>query len=96
MYTTIEIEKKLKELKPVLATKFFVENIGYFGSFADGYQSEESDIDILVEFSKPVGWEFFALEKFLEDSLGIKVDLVTRNAINKHLKERILSQVIFV
>ena len=96
MYSTLEIEKRLKDLMPILATKFFVDKIGYFGSFANGEQTEDSDLDILVEFSKPVGWQFFVLEKFLEESLGIKVDLVTKNAIKKQLRGRILNQVIFV
>ena len=96
MYDTIELEKKLKDLKPTLAAKFFVKKIGYFGSFADNEQNEDSDLDILVEFSKPIGWEFFSLEKFLEEALELKVDLVRKNAIKKHLKRKILDQVVFV
>lgn len=96
MYATIEIEKKLKDLKPTLAAKFFVKKIGYFGSFTDNEQNEDSDLDILVEFSKPIGWGFFSLEKFLEEALELKVDLVRKNAIKKHLKRKILDQVVFV
>ncbi|MCH7722279.1 MAG: nucleotidyltransferase domain-containing protein [Bacteroidetes bacterium] len=70
--------------------------MGYFGSFADNEQNEDSDLDILVEFSKPIGWEFFSLEKFLEEALELKVDLVRKNAIKKHLKRKILDQVVFV
>jgi len=96
MKTTIEIEDKLRTIKPVLTNKFNVSKIGYFGSFASGEQNNNSDIDILVEFSKPIGWEFFTLEKFLEETFGIKVDLVTKNALKIQLKESILNQVKYI
>lgn len=52
----------------MLADKFHVSSIGYFGSYSTGQQTEESDIDLFVEFSEPVGWEFFTLKfHFLEE-----------------------------
>ena len=96
MRATIEMEQRLKKLKPILVNKFNVDRIGYFGSYVDNSQTENSDLDILVEFSKPVGWEFFTLEKFLEDTLGLKIDLVTKNALKEPLKDRILNQVRYV
>jgi len=74
----------------------FVKEIGYFGSYSAQQQNEESDLDILVVFSKPVGWGFFTLEKFLEEQIGVKIDLVTRNALKEQFKDRILKQVRFV
>jgi len=73
--------------------KFSVNRIGYFGSYANHEHTENSDLDILVEFSKPVGWEFFTLEKFLEEAIGVKVDLVTPKALKEQLKEKIINQV---
>ena len=96
MMTQVEIEKKLIQLKPMLSDKFHVSKIGYFGSFAKGKQHEESDLDLLVEFSEPIGWSFFTLEKTLEQSLGIKIDLVTENALKERIKNSILGQVIYV
>lgn len=96
MYSRSTIEQKLKELKPILEKEYFVQKIGYFGSYAKNSQGEHSDLDILVEFSQPVGWEFFSLEQFLEKHFNIKVDLVTKNALKKRIKDRILNQVIFV
>ncbi|OFX25522.1 MAG: nucleotidyltransferase, partial [Bacteroidetes bacterium GWA2_31_9b] len=69
---------------------------GLFGSFSDNEQNEESDIDILVEFEKPIGWKFFTLEKYLEDIFNRKVDLVTRKALKKQLKDRIINQTLFL
>jgi len=64
MLSQSEIEHKLKILKPVLAQEFSVNKIGYFGSFAEQKQNENSDLDILVEFSKPIGWKFFLWKNF--------------------------------
>ena len=48
MQTQDFIEKKLKELKPYLAEKYYVSKIGYFGSYSENRQNEKSDIDLLV------------------------------------------------
>ena len=96
MFSATEIETKLKEIKPVLAEKFHVSSIGYFGSYAKGQQTETSDLDLLVEFSRPVGWTFFTLEDFLEQSLGIKVDLATKNSLKERIKNTILNQVKYI
>jgi uncharacterized protein len=91
-----EIESKLRNIKPVLADKYHVSSIGYFGSYAKGQQTDMSDLDLLVEFSQPVGWEFFTLENFLEQTLGMRVDLVTPNALKSRIKESILNQIHYV
>ena len=59
MKSSIEIENKIKELKPILSRKYYVDKIGYFGSFSRNEQRKDSDIDILVSLRKPLGWEFF-------------------------------------
>ena len=96
MLTQKEIEFKLKQIKPELADKFHVSRIGYFGSYAHGRQTDNSDLDLLVEFSQPVGWNFFTLERFLEKTFGLSIDLVTQNALKNRIKESILSQVHYV
>ena len=96
MLTKLEIENKLQAIKPVLTDKFHVSSIGYFGSYSTGQQNEKSDLDLLVEFSEPVGWEFFTLERFLEQNMGIRVDLVTRNSLKEQIKESILKQVQYI
>lgn len=83
-------------MKPELADKFHVSRIGYFGSFAHDKQNESSDLDLLVEFSEPIGWKFFTLERFLEQSFGMPIDLVTENALKERIKEPILNQVNYV
>lgn len=93
MITGNDILDKLRELKPILRKDYSVKEIGLFGSFSDNTSSEQSDIDIIVEFEKPIGWKFFTLEMFLENTFGRKIDLVTKNALKEQIKERILNQV---
>lgn len=96
MLTAKEIEDTLRALQPYLAEQFSVKRIGYFGSYMEQTQSEASDLDIVVEFSHPIGWKFFTLEKLLEEKFGLKIDLVTSNALISQLHERILSQVVYI
>jgi len=93
MITKGEILSKLNELKPELYKSYSVKEIGIFGSFVSGEANNESDIDIIVEFEKPIGWKFFTLEIFLEKQFGRKIDLVTKNALKDEIKESILNQV---
>ncbi len=95
METQPKIEEILKKYKPILREKFNVKKIGIFGSYVRGDESERSDIDILVEFYKPVGWEFIDLKEFLEKVLNKEVDLATVNALRPQLKDKILKEVIF-
>ncbi|MGC9331854.1 MAG: nucleotidyltransferase family protein [Bacteroidales bacterium] len=96
MKTKIEVENKLKSLKPILSKKYYVDKIGVFGSFARNEQKTGSDIDILVSFKKPVGWEFFDLKEFLERELNLQVDLVSEKGIKQQLKHIILNSVEYI
>ena len=96
MLTKNEILTRLKDLKPALERDYSVKEIGLFGSFSDDSFSDDSDIDILVEFERPIGWRFFSLELYLEDLFGRKVDLITKNALKHQIKNRILNQVNYV
>ncbi len=88
-----EIFSKLSSLKPKLYNDFAVTKIGVFGSFSDDTFTEKSDIDILVELERPIGWKFFSLEIFLENIFNRKIDLITKNALKDQLKDKILKQV---
>ena len=91
-----EIKEALSRHKPLLIEKYKVKEIGIFGSYVRGEQENISDIDILVEFSEPIGWEFIDLQEYLEGILSLKVDLVTANALRSQFKERILREVAYV
>ena len=96
MLTAQVIEQTLRTLKPQVRERFHVRRIGYFGSFADGNATEQSDVDILVDFEKPIGWAFFDLQDLLEKELNRKVDLVTLAGLKEKLKPQILNQTRFV
>ncbi len=96
MITKRNILSKLKELKPTLHKDYSVIEIGLFGSFLNNSYSNDSDIDILVEFAKPIGWNFFSLEIYLEKIFNKKIDLVTKNALKEEIRESILKQVNYV
>lgn len=96
MTTKADILKKLEELKPTLQKEYAVKRIGLFGSFADQTFTENSDIDLLVELEKPIGWKFFTLELFLQNVFGRKIDLVTKNALRKQIRDNILQKVNYV
>ena len=96
MITQGYILNKLKELKPILYKDYSVKEIGLFGSFADDTYADDSDIDILVKFERPIGWKYFSLEIYLEKVFGRKIDLVTINALKEQIKESVLKQVNYV
>lgn len=92
-----EIESILRENKPLLNERFNVKDIGVFGSFSRNEQKITSDLDILVEFDETIGlFDFIRLEDYLTELLGVKVDLVMKNTLKPRLRDRILSEVLYV
>ncbi|MBU2439183.1 MAG: nucleotidyltransferase family protein [Acidobacteria bacterium] len=92
-----EIEQVLKVHKRELRDKCGVKKIGIFGSYLRKENTKNSDIDILVEIGIPIGFlKFLDLERYLSHLLGVKVDLVTRNALKPHIGQRILDEVRYV
>ena len=61
-----------------------------FGSYARGEATEESDIDLLVKFSKPIGWAFFGIVEDLENALQRKVDLATEGCLSKYIRDNVM------
>lgn len=96
MLTAQDIEEKLRLLKPVIAERFHVRTIGFFGSYATGQATEHSDVDILVEFERPIGWAFFDLQDLLAQELDRQVDLVTLSGLKERIKPMVISQTRFV
>ncbi len=96
MISKNDILLKLTELKPELRKDYAIKEIGLFGSFSDDSYTDESDIDILIELEKPIGWKIFTLEIYLEKILGRKIDLVTKSALKEQIKDSILKQVNYV
>ncbi len=93
----IKDEKKnaIERIKPKIIKilkKNKIKRAGIFGSFAKGDQRKNSDIDILVQPPKGIGFGFSGIQSELEKNLKRKVDLVSYNGISPYLKKRILKQ----
>jgi predicted nucleotidyltransferase len=83
----------------VLEEKYKVKEIGIFGSYVRGEQTEKSDVDILVEFEggAKIGLlKFVNMENYLSDILGLKVDLVMKSALKPRIGKQILQEVSYL
>lgn len=95
MSNITEILEKLNKIKPELRNRFKVKNIGIFGSYARNEETEDSDVDILVELEEPIGLDLVELIFFLEEKLCKKVDLVTTKSLRSEFEEIIRKEVVF-
>ncbi len=86
--------KILRQHLPELKEKYSVNYLGVFGSYIRGEQTEDSDLDILVQFDKKPGlFKYIELEDHLSELLGVKVDLVMKSALKPNIGKRILNEV---
>jgi predicted nucleotidyltransferase len=93
------VKRTLSRHKAELKRKFKVKTIGVFGSYVRGEQEPGSDVDVLVEFEEDAEIGFFGfldLEEFLSQMLGVKVDLVMKDALKPYIGKRILQEVVMV
>lgn len=94
------IIKKIKQQYPYLISEYGIKRIGLFGSYARNTQTENSDIDIIAEFDKPIGLKFVEFTEYLEDLLGKKTDILTPDGVKgitvKRVAEDIQKSVIYV
>jgi len=93
-----EIKSILEIYKPIIKEKFRIKEIGIFGSFVRNEETTKSDIDILIDFDKDGKTfdNYMNLKYFLEDLLGLEVDLIMKGALKEELKDIILSEILYV
>lgn len=91
-----EIKFELEKLKPELSERFYVDQIGIFGSVTREDFNEKSDIDIIVDFKQPIGIEFIDLADFLEMKFNRKVDLVSKNGLKENFYLTIKDEIQYV
>ena len=97
IYTLSELKSILREKKAELAEMFFVSNIFIFGSYANETQTEQSDIDLLVETIKPISiFKFVNLKEYFENILDKKIDLGTPDSLKPIIKNKILKEAVQV
>ena len=90
------IKNLLATLKPEIVSKFNVSTIGLFGSIVRDDYTNESDVDIIVDFSKPIGIGFIDLADYLEQKINKKIDLVSKKGVKHKYFESFESEVIYV
>jgi predicted nucleotidyltransferase len=93
MLTKAGIIKILQEHYPYLAAEYGMKRIGLFGSYARDIPTDASDIDIVVEFNRPIGFRFADFSEYLESILGKQVDVLTPAGIQGIRIERIASSI---
>lgn len=90
----------LKKEQPYLKENYDIKKIAIFGSFAKGTETEKSDIDIFIEFNKPLGLRFVQLAEYLEAKLGKETDILTPGGIQgiriKRIAQDIKRSLIYV
>jgi len=97
MKTLEEIKQWFAQNKSLLQERYKVRELGVFGSYIRQEQTEDSDVDVLVEFSEtPSLLKFVNLENYLSDNLGVKVDLVHKAGLKPRIGERILAEVVYL
>lgn len=91
-----EVAARLRAHGTELRDRYHFHRIGVFGSFANGTQTERSDVDLLVETDDPGGIRFVDAVLFLEELLGRRVDLVREHLVRGEIRDRVMREVIYV
>lgn len=88
---------KARKNLPKLRKKYPIKTLGIFGSYIRNEETESSDLDVLIEFDKPIGlFAYIELESVLSEKLGIKVDLVSKGALFGKIGQNIMSEVVYL
>jgi predicted nucleotidyltransferase len=94
LVTREDVQRRLSSERSELST-LGLRSVEIFGSVARGEATPDSDVDLLVEFDRPIGlFHFFRVQRRLEQILGCRVDLVMRDAVKPQLRERIFGEAV--
>jgi predicted nucleotidyltransferase len=89
-----EILNLLRQEKPYLRQKYGVLSIGLFGSYAKGTQSDESDVDLLVELNEPEFDALAGVQIYLENKIGKPIEIIRmRPGLSERFLKRITKQI---
>ena len=88
-----DVIRMLQAHRRELAERFGVQSLALFGSVAREEATAASDVDLLVEFNRPVGFlGLFELQDHLEKLLGCRVDLGTASSLKPRIREKVLAE----
>ena len=88
-----EVIRKIKSQYPYLSSEFGIKRIGVFGSVAKQADKDQSDIDLVVEFERPIGLKFMSLAEYMEKLFGKKVDILTKDGIRNIRVKRVSTDI---
>ncbi|MDJ0574592.1 MAG: nucleotidyltransferase family protein [Xenococcaceae cyanobacterium MO_234.B1] len=94
-----QIKQKLNQNLREIKQKYHISQLGIFGSYIRGEATENSDLDILVEFDPQARFgllTFCELENYLSELLAVKVDLVMKEGLKPHISKNILQEVVYL
>ena len=90
-----EYARILPEHMPELERDYGVASLALFGSYVRGEEQEGSDLDMLVDFSRPIGmFGLVATERYMSELVGVEVDLVTRPSLRRRIGRAILEEAV--
>lgn len=91
------IRDQLRDMRDELRERYHVRSIGIFGSYSRSHQTEQSDLDLVVEFDRPIGMMAFVhLKNLISDRLNIRVDLVTPDGLHPLIRDQVMHEVMYV
>lgn len=91
------IAARLRGMMAELGVQYHVKKIGIFGSYSTGRQTDSSDLDLVVEFDRPIGMMAFVhLRDRIAVDLGMPVDLVTPDGLHPLIRDQVLREVVYV
>ena len=97
MKTFDELRQLLSLQKQSLCEIYQITEIGIFGSYARGEETEASDVDILVDYeTAPTFIMLVELRDYLSQLFGLKVDVVTKNGLKPRIRERVLAEAFYI
>ena len=97
MKTLDDVIAQLRRMEPDLRRRYPIRELGIFGSYAHGRQTKDSDLDVVVDLADGIGLlDLTGLQHELSDALGLKVDLVMKDALKRGIAQRILSEAVML
>jgi predicted nucleotidyltransferase len=97
MQDTTGILDQLRSMRHELSEQYHVRSIGVFGSYSRKDQTEQSDLDLVVEFDQPIGMMAFVhLKDLIADRLNMKIDLVTPEGLHPLIRDQVMHEVVYV
>ena len=96
MQDTVGILEQLRGMRHDLEEQYHVKRIGIFGWYAKKAQTDESDLDLVVEFSRPIGMlAFVHLKDLLSRRLNLRIDLVTPDGLHPLIRDQVMHEVVY-